>query len=799
MKKIYLLLSMLLLAMGSTNAIADDWSIDFRGLVSENAEVNISTTEVVEIDGTTLGTCSYSSIAIDSKFVLQTGTKWLMRSGGLYQFNSGGRAFGLQNCKKGQIITITASGDPNVSTNATLKSSADGTWSYTVTADGHVKFTPARYLYFYTISIEDPSSSNVPYTVKFVDNEGNTLKDDVVYQDLPGTPINILDSDKANFEVDGVVYTYVSDDADGKTVASDGSTIITIVFKKAALVTYYVNAVDDEENQLAVVTTGEFYEGETKLVYYTKGINVDGTWYLTEAKSDPYYGVTMTSTYSSVNVKYSPAEIDYFTEIEALTPSHSWATMGSVPGRYANGQAPRLYKNSYVKTDALPAGIYDVTLRARNQSGSQLATLPIHLVDANGNLASTASGTFEEWTGGQQAEKTVEGVVVPEGYALALNNATEWNSNLEMDYLILKRTGNPEVAEYTVKFVDGNGNNLKDPEVRSSAVGVEISLASTDKDPITISRLVDDSGEEPVYEDVVYIYASDDSEGKVVANGVVVTIKFREAEDVPFTLTAVDSEGNELGVVADGAIKETLSQVVYYTKAVEKDGQWYAIEQNASDPYYGITIASGDNPTLTYHAADYDYFSEIENLTPSHSWAANGLFPSRYANGQARRLYKNSYVKTEALPAGKYTVTLRARNGSRNDATVSVGIASKSLPTIIGEFEAWGNSAQAEKTIEGVNVAEGFSVAIINTDTENNNNLELDYIYLKRTGDYESSLGDVNGDGQVTVTDAVLLVSYCLTEVEPATFIKANGDLNEDGKITISDIAIVVNMALGNR
>ena len=635
------------------------------------------------------------------------------------------------------------------------------------------------------------------YTVNFQTTD-NILLASETRTGVVGNGIVLSSTDRADRWKDDVKYLYLSDDSEGMVINANGSTVVTVLFKEAVQDAYTVTAVDGDDNELQQLAKGVLYEGERTVVYYRKGIKVNDVWYLTEQRStDPYYGVSVEGG-DDIKVTYAPSELDDFIEIEDLTPSRSWATTGSVPGRYSNGLAPRLQKQSHVATAPLPAGIYTVSLRGRNQSSSQTATLPLHLVDANGNLSSSPSATFTEWPGGQQAEMTVEGVVVPEGYALALYNATEWNSNLEMDYLTLKRTGNPEVAEYTVKFVDENGKDLKDPEVRSSAVGVEITLASTDKDPITISRLVDDSGEEPVYEDVIYIYASDDSEGKVVANGVVVTIKFREAQDIPFTLTAVDSEGNELGVVSEGAIKETLSQVVYYTKAVEKDGKWYAIEQNAADPYYGIKVNAGENPTLTYQEADYDYFSEIEDLTPSHSWAANGLFPGRYANGQARRLYKNSYVKTDALPAGKYTVTLRARNGSRNDATVSVGIASNSLPSIIGELEAWGNSAQAERTIEGVNVAEGFSVAIINTDTENNNNLELDYIYLKRTGDYEALLGDVNGDGQVTVTDAVLLVSYCLTDVEPATFIKANADTNQDGDITISDIAIVVNMALGS-
>ena len=220
MRRIYsLFAALLLLAVGSVNVWADSWSVNFTGLVSNDTEIVISSTDVVNIGGTNLGTISYGGTAVDSKFVIQTGTKWLMRSGGLYQFNGGARAFGLQDCKAGQIITIAASADPSVSTNATLKSSGNGTWVYTVTADGGVKFTPARYLWFYSINVEDPAAGSVSYTVKYVDQNGNSIKGDASYDEVPGTEVVISDVDKANVVVDGVTYLYVSDDSEGKTVA----------------------------------------------------------------------------------------------------------------------------------------------------------------------------------------------------------------------------------------------------------------------------------------------------------------------------------------------------------------------------------------------------------------------------------------------------------------------------------------------------------------------------------------------------------------------------------------------------
>ena len=58
-----------------------------------------------------------------------------------------------------------------------------------------------------------------------------------------------------------------------------------------------------------------------------------------------------------------------------------------------------------------------------------------------------------------------------------------------------------------------------------------------------------------------------------------------------------------------------------------------------------------------------------------------------------------------------------------------------------------------------------------------------------------ATTGDVNGDGRVTVTDAVGIVNYILHRA-PSVFISAAADVNGDGNITISDAVKVVNMVL---
>lgn len=55
--------------------------------------------------------------------------------------------------------------------------------------------------------------------------------------------------------------------------------------------------------------------------------------------------------------------------------------------------------------------------------------------------------------------------------------------------------------------------------------------------------------------------------------------------------------------------------------------------------------------------------------------------------------------------------------------------------------------------------------------------------------------GDVNGDGNISITDAVAIVNYVLGN-PPAGFIAAVADVNGDGKIDISDAVKVVNIVL---
>ena len=60
-----------------------------------------------------------------------------------------------------------------------------------------------------------------------------------------------------------------------------------------------------------------------------------------------------------------------------------------------------------------------------------------------------------------------------------------------------------------------------------------------------------------------------------------------------------------------------------------------------------------------------------------------------------------------------------------------------------------------------------------------------------------SSLGDVNGDKSINMTDATLLVNHILGN-QDEHFIIANADVNSDESVTVTDVTSLVNLILNN-
>ena len=71
------------------------------------------------------------------------------------------------------------------------------------------------------------------------------------------------------------------------------------------------------------------------------------------------------------------------------------------------------------------------------------------------------------------------------------------------------------------------------------------------------------------------------------------------------------------------------------------------------------------------------------------------------------------------------------------------------------------------------------------------------YFCLDNFNGFAPLAGDVNGDGEVNVTDVSLTRSFILGNT-PATFIKKQADMNGDGEVNVTDLSKIKNIILGN-
>ena len=70
-------------------------------------------------------------------------------------------------------------------------------------------------------------------------------------------------------------------------------------------------------------------------------------------------------------------------------------------------------------------------------------------------------------------------------------------------------------------------------------------------------------------------------------------------------------------------------------------------------------------------------------------------------------------------------------------------------------------------------------------------------IQLRATGvetSLEPLVGDVNGDGQVDISDVNIVINLMLGKTTDEDY---EGDINGDGNVDISDVNLVINYMLG--
>ncbi|MCR5679267.1 MAG: hypothetical protein K6G08_03520 [Prevotella sp.] len=331
---------------------------------------------------------------------------------------------------------------------------------------------------------------------------------------------------------------------------------------------------------------------------------------------------------------------------------------------------------------------------------------------------------------------------------------------------------NAVFADYTIKYVDANGNEIKDSRSGNGQVGKFVKLLDSDK-----AAIVADIAEGGINGKMKYLYDSDDSETVAIAEeNTVISVKFRNAEIYAGVLNCmIDGQSGaaaRLNSFSGFKFFEGDNYYVYPSRAYGQEGKYYFTPATS---YNGVSFAfpgSLNSRTvsgvvtyigqLNYAAVDsVAYYSDFERLAlpvedagngtglgqlvgTVNSWYSfsGGIF-DRFSQGRGIRLDSRSYVYTEPIAeAATYKVTIYGRNdvssGDANPYALGLLVDGKEEPMIYDglTIPEWGSAATGSSVVENVAIPAGGKLVIMNTNWDSTSKISLDDISLTKTGDY---------------------------------------------------------------
>ncbi len=368
-----------------------------------------------------------------------------------------------------------------------------------------------------------------------------------------------------------------------------------------------------------------------------------------------------------------------------------------------------------------------------------------HVTDVTAALKDIVNGGQKyvvfQWTGNAESG-TLEGKASDEAPVLTITTASA-----------------DEMTKYTVKFVDGEGNELKPAVTYDVLIGEKATASETDM----AYFYTDDKAKK-------YIYVSGNTEIETVkeSESNVITLVFREANKYGYRLDAVDPDGKSLkeglliGIDFEG---ETVNAA--YPAMLNFSGRLYTAGKLSNDGKgYYLTLTLSEETTIkeiTYTASettDVVYFSEAEDIE-GLTEATNANTAVRSSNGASAYAADSDVVFTK-LPAGKYKLTTVICDASKNAGSVwNFTAGNDTVFTFTADKVNWAQGTSDEFTLAGETA--------ISLCKGGNANQAVDLIYIQKTGDYVapevviekfSDLLDLEDGTEVTIktTDAVISV-----------------------------------------
>lgn len=291
---------------------------------------------------------------------------------------------------KGQIIVMEGgySSTTTGSCSATYVKNGDYN-TFMANETGNIAFS-ASGANIRALAILNPSASAVNYTVKYVDENGNEIKNATSGTGDSGANITLTATEKASFlNNDATIkYIYKSDDSEGKTIASDGSTVVTVTFREAVTWNYTVKS-----NLNTVIAEGSAFEGNTMYVGYPRYM-LQGTDLYEASVTNKEYRKTFTldenNKVVTVDYNLNKTNVVFYSEGEDIATE---TTSGNIPVRASNAKAAKTTEDVNITT--LDAGKYKFYVGAFTSSAKDFPSIKLGIGEEVFTVAMTGANLNE--------------------------------------------------------------------------------------------------------------------------------------------------------------------------------------------------------------------------------------------------------------------------------------------------------------------------------------------------------------------------------------------------------------------
>jgi len=274
------------------------------------------------------------------------------------------------------------------------------------------------------------------YSVKFVDESGNTIKDDAVINTVVGLEVTASADYTTAIYANDKKYIYKSGNDAITTVEDESSNVITLVFREAETWSYTLNAVNGE-NVLQTLKEGTAFEQDKLTLGYPIYVNVDGTLWTKGATSKEFRtSFTMAADNQVSNLAYTATEITdviFLKEGEDIEGVTKFITGNS---EIRSSNAGSGYSSTDVDVTTLAVGKYKMTAVACVATGTSNFSFKL----GNREVCALNSGA-NNWA------STESTFVVAKESTLTFSGG---NANQGIDYIYIQSLGTPtddELAE----------------------------------------------------------------------------------------------------------------------------------------------------------------------------------------------------------------------------------------------------------------------------------------------------------------------------------------------------------------